>query len=286
MKDAWVIIPVFNRKDITLAGLRHLKKLGLTSTCEILVCDGGSSDGTPEIVRTEFPEIHVIEGNWWWTEAIRAGMQYADQRQASVFIWLNDDSQPRAGSMEKLIAHARETQRVCGGITLAEIGGYTANRRVGNKIQKIPLEECRDGKCIKADSLSGNFVGIPVECVRKIGFPDAELFPHSFGDDDYTSAAAREGYGCDLLPEVEADDMQTSRTLIGMSILRGNRPISEHIKDQLNWKNPRLGWLPTWRFHQRFLGAWGGLPVLQLWFKNWLLIGARVLLPEHVRKRL
>lgn len=74
-----IVTPVHNRKNITLLCLKSLSRLS-TEKCEIhtIVVDDGSTDGTTDAIREQFPEVEVIAGNGdlWFTEgtnvAIRA----------------------------------------------------------------------------------------------------------------------------------------------------------------------------------------------------------------------
>jgi glycosyltransferase involved in cell wall biosynthesis len=55
MKDTFVIIPVRNRREITLRCLRHLRDCGDLEEMCVIVVDDGSTDGTSEAVQRESP---------------------------------------------------------------------------------------------------------------------------------------------------------------------------------------------------------------------------------------
>ncbi|MFP3345185.1 glycosyltransferase, partial [Halomonas sp. SIMBA_159] len=85
------IIPVHNRKNITLKCLETLKQCGDLDRYYTIVVDDGSTDGTSEAITNLYPEVTILtgDGNLWWTGAIRKGMEYAYERGAEYFIWLN-----------------------------------------------------------------------------------------------------------------------------------------------------------------------------------------------------
>lgn len=72
MKDAFLVIPVRNRREITLRCLRHLRDHRDLDWLNVIVVDDGSTDGTSEAVRKEFREVQLVQGNGdlWWTGAI------------------------------------------------------------------------------------------------------------------------------------------------------------------------------------------------------------------------
>ena len=281
----WIVIPVFNRKATTLGCLLHLEKLGIFDWAEVIVADGGSSDGTPEAIRADFKRVHLLEGKWWWMEGIRAGMEYAQQQEAKIYVWLNDDCRPREGSMEALVQHTRQTSSISGGITYSEDGGtYMGAVKTSQGLQSFTPKNLENVETLQADALVGNFVAIPEACVAKIGLPDAKMFPHLYGDYYYTFEASRAGFACFLIKAAAADDVHPL-TNDRMSILRGDQPLKVIWRQLTQW-NPHHGLLPEWRFYQRFWNGKGQVIVLKPWFKNWILFALRILMPSWIRKRL
>lgn len=282
----WITIPIFNRREITLGCLENLRRNGVLAWSHVVVCDGGSTDGSVEAVRAEFPEVTVLQGKWWWMEGIRAGMEYAQQHGAEIYVWLNDDCHPRPGSLEALLEHTIHTGHVSGGITHTADGAYSSMRKTRWGLKAMPdTESIKQGEIIEVDSLVGNFVAIPRECVHRIGLPDAKLFPHMCGDSYYTMEAVKGGFRCDLVGSAQADDSHGGNRMDGISILRGKEPlrkiISRHFK-----VDPKCGILPFLRLSRRFWGFRGYLVALLPWTKDLALIFLRAIIPRSLRLKL
>lgn len=65
MKTLAVLITVHNRKETTLQCLQRLYNQLLINEYQIDVylTDDGCTDDTPEAIRKQFPEVHIIKGD-------------------------------------------------------------------------------------------------------------------------------------------------------------------------------------------------------------------------------
>ena len=90
-----IVIPTFNRKEQLFQLLSQLQKQKLSNVhFGIVVVVDGSTDGTTEMLRSDFPTVSVVQGdgNWWFTRSMNEGCKYAiDQLNATLILTSNDD---------------------------------------------------------------------------------------------------------------------------------------------------------------------------------------------------
>ena len=100
-----VVVPVFNRWDLTRSCLLHLRRQTLEHTA--ILADNGSTDGTAERVRMEFPDVRVVElgANLGFPRACNAGAAAGD---GDVVVLLNNDVECPPDFLARLVAPLRE----------------------------------------------------------------------------------------------------------------------------------------------------------------------------------
>ena len=194
----YLIIPVHNRKAITLNCLQTLKTNGDLQKYHVVVVDDGSTDGTTQAIKTQYPNIKILQGDGklWWTGAIKMGMEYAYQQGAEYMIWLNDDCQFSPNTIENLVDFAHTNPNTI-------IGGQSVNpenktnlvfggkQKTWQGYRFLPAPE---NQIISCDLLSGNIVCLPRSIIDKIGYPDTKITPHYGGDSLYLIRAKKAGY--------------------------------------------------------------------------------------------
>ncbi len=193
-----IIIPVHNRKHLTLNCLKNLQKHGELNHYYIIVVDDGSTDGMAEAIRVQFSSVKILQGdgNLWWTGAISLGMEYAYKQGAEYFIWLNDDCQFSDRTLTDLIDFTSTHQDSIIGCQGIEMG--TSNQiAFGGKVKTWkgyrfiqPLSQM----VTPCDVLSGNIVCLPRNVVQKIGYPNPKVAPHYGGDSLYLILAQKAGF--------------------------------------------------------------------------------------------
>lgn len=197
MKYIAVLLTVFNRKEKTLACLGYLAKQQKVENLQVDVwlVNDGCTDGTPETVKEQFPEVHVIDadGNLYWNRGMyTAWKTAAEAKDYDYYLWLNDDTFVRPQMLQVLTDAATQTNDV------AIIVGATCSTNNPDHITyggrkhhdcNIPIP---NGKLTEVDFFNGNIVFIPCSVYNKVGNLDY-YFTHSKGDFDFGLRAAKSG---------------------------------------------------------------------------------------------
>ncbi|WP_009633336.1 glycosyltransferase family 2 protein [Synechocystis sp. PCC 7509] len=188
-EPVYVIIPVHNRKSITLSCLDNLKKSGDLERYYLIVVDDGSTDGTTEAIKDLYPKVIILpgDGNLWWTGAIKKGMEYAFDKGAEFIVWLNDDCQFSEGAIAKLVNCSQNNQGAIAGCQGFELNQPT-QLAFGGKIKTwkgYKFINAPSGAIVPCDLLSGNLVCIPRAVITQIGYPTPDVTPHYGGDSLY-----------------------------------------------------------------------------------------------------
>ena len=200
---AAVIIPVHNRREVTLRCLQSLHRTRLPADFGIILVDDGSTDGTADAVAAAFPEVILEHGNGelFWTGGIVQGMQRALAEGAAFLFWLNDDSLPEADALPRMLAFLEVNPRtICGASCFVKGGSEPVETGFRQRRALNATDSVTD-----LDGLSGYCVGMPATVCAETGFPDARRLPHYGADSIYTLNAKRKGYRIILLKEARVN---------------------------------------------------------------------------------
>lgn len=194
----FIVIPVHNRREYTRRCLECLQAQSRRDFTTVVV-DDGSSDGTSQMVRHEFPEAVLLsgDGSLWWSGATNLGAAYALQSGASHILCLNDDTVPADDFLERLMETGSQFPD-------ALVGAAAVDASTGNP--------CFTGECarwltagfrpagragqriVEVSHAPGRGLLIPAAVFQRIGFFDAVHFPMAGADYDFTQRARRAGY--------------------------------------------------------------------------------------------
>src|SRR5690242_13712915 len=170
-----VIIPVHNRSGFTKNCLTHLQAQTLRDFA-VIVADDGSTDGTADMLRREFPEVTVLrgDGSLWWAGATNLGVQLALERGASHVMTLNDDTLPGRTVLENMMRGATQRPGALIGAYAVDVesgrpvfSGYGVNW-VTASFKTLPPDPPRTG-LVEVTHLPGRGLLIPADVFRKIG---------------------------------------------------------------------------------------------------------------------
>lgn len=94
-----VVVPAYNRWDLTLSCLRHLA--AQTAPHHVIVVDNGSTDETRAALRREWPEVQVVEldENHPFTRAVNLGVAAGS---GDLVVLMNNDVDLRPDCIERL----------------------------------------------------------------------------------------------------------------------------------------------------------------------------------------
>ncbi len=198
-----VIMTCFNRRNTTLSCLRALYQQTNALDFDVYLTDDGSSDGTADAVKTEYPEVKILQGdgNLFWAGGMRLAFGQAMQQDYDYYLWLNDDTILEANAINNLFAvyqkllEKKHEKSIVVGTTkdiftgIASYGGSVKSHKwYSNKYNFLGstevIQEC--------DTFFANCVLIPRTVVQKVGNIDA-AFIHSMGDTDYGLRAKKNG---------------------------------------------------------------------------------------------
>ena len=210
-----ILIPVHNGLDETVKCLASLAKQTYTDY-EVCVIDDGSTDGTQDYLRENYPSVKIISGsgNLWWTGAMRTGVDWVlrngfDDRD--FLMSLNNDVILPADTLSRLYRFAVENDRAIVNALAVDSGDRDTIVSSGSRmiswilnISRHPFEgvsyrEIRK-EPVEVDMLSGRSVLYPIEVFRSVGNFDDVMFPHYAGDNEFTVRAKRHGWRLYLLP--------------------------------------------------------------------------------------
>lgn len=261
-----VIMTCHNRHDITISCLKCLEQQNANYT--VYLVDDGSSDGTSETVRKNYPEIKLFQGdgNLFWAGGMRMAYGKALEDDYDYYIWLNDDTMLNPGAFRSLIdIHGELIQRgneeaIIVGSTQDPLteqptygGAVKSKRWYSNKLEFLEpsteLQEC--------DTMYGNCVLIPRAVAEKVGNIDS-AFVHSMGDIDYGLRARQ--LGCSVWAAPGFVGTCTQNSVTG-SWIDPNLSVFERLKQAVQVKNFPIS--PWTAFTKRHSGSF--------WFLFWFL---------------
>jgi GT2 family glycosyltransferase len=212
----WLIVLSWNGREDTLACLRSLRELRGADTAIVCV-DNGSTDGSPEAVREQHPEVDLVENgrNLGFSGGNNAGIRHALERGAQWVVLVNNDAVLAPDAIERLrtAAAARPAAgRLAGKLFFDEPPdriwfagqrfwpalGYSGRPR-GYGRSDAP----RYSQSGPTDRAVGAFMAVSRTLIDQIGALDDELF--AYGEDVDWSLRAREaGFEVWFVPDAVA----------------------------------------------------------------------------------
>jgi len=214
-KKIAVLLTCFNRKEKTLACLHSFFEATKPNEYEfdIYLVDDGSTDGTSEAVKKEYPDINIIKGsgNLFWAGGMRLAWRTAlESKDYDAFLLLNDDVILFNDFLDNLIKsekYALLKNNKTGIYSGATINNITKEITYGcEKIKTNHFVVRRQLLTPKempqqCELTNANILWISKETVDAIGIFD-ERFTHGIADFDYSLRAIKRGIPVYLAPNI------------------------------------------------------------------------------------
>jgi len=254
-----IVMAVFNNKAETEAGLRNLMQITYPNY-KIIVVDDGSTDGTSEMVRREFPNVVLVQGggDWWWTKCTNTGVRRAIEIGARYILIAENDHRGEPGFLQPLVASAERNARA---ITYSKVRRHDQPDRIyhtgwkvnwlGGGLVRTGVNELDRGQYDRElDSAACNVnMLINTAFFQDLGFFDEEKMPQYWSDIDFTYRAFKKGYRNILVPTsviwnkggaTSRSDMQSGNT----SLVKVWRFLSTSRRSGNNFRE-------AWAFYRR-----------------------------------
>jgi GT2 family glycosyltransferase len=200
-----IITPVHNRKNLTLQCLRSLYGTDQSGfDVHIIVVDDGSTDGTSEAIRQQFPLVEIItgDGNLWYTAGTNRGIQTALTRKPDYILAINNDQVFHAQALQRLMLCAQQNRKAIIGALLLDwnrpeyvmatgvrwdtwYGGWRHPQSL--TASNVPRDAW------EVEIIVGNCVLYPTEAIEQVGLMNEAAIP-MYGDAEYTPRLRRAGW--------------------------------------------------------------------------------------------
>ena len=206
----YIVIAVFNRLKFTKDCLESLQKQSYRNF-QVIVVDDGSTDGTYQYLKENYPEIMILQGdgNLWWTGATNLGVKKALELSSSpddYILTLNNDLIVADDYLAQLIHVSIQEKPCIVGSVSVNINNESKVVFAGLKWNKITAKYSKPKEftnCynelqshnlfIQSDLLPGRGTLIPIDLFKQIGLFDEKNFPHYAADDDFSLRGRKSG---------------------------------------------------------------------------------------------
>ncbi|MDD2800116.1 MAG: glycosyltransferase family 2 protein [Methylobacter sp.] len=231
----WICIPVFNRIALTLKCLSTLNAQ-THKNFTVVICDHGSTDGTSERIKLDFPDVVVInaDSTLWWTGAINFCVSYVLQHAAAsdYLLTLNNDTELPANYLSELAAYSSKYPHAVLSSVVYDIAtgkifkigerqNWLTARAVAVTFEYDHLAD--EENIIEVTHASGRGAMFPVAAFRQLGLYDQQHLPHYGADDDFSHKVRRAGFpiyvckSCRVFGHVEVNRMTIARNQFSLT---------------------------------------------------------------------
>ena len=206
-KNIAVLITSFNRKQKTLDCLQRIYQQQLPAgfSLTVFITDDASTDGTPEAIIQQYPQVQLLAGTGtlFWAGGMRYTWSKAMESKPGYYLLLNDDTLLYNNAIATVLqtAISQAAPSIIIGSTVDEETGlqsYGGNRLVSVGRWKSAMVPVRD-HAVPCDFGNANILLVPANIVENIGIL-SEGYTHALADYDYTLKAKKAGYSVLMAP--------------------------------------------------------------------------------------
>jgi GT2 family glycosyltransferase len=212
-----IVVLNWNGKRVTAKCFESLKAIDY-SNYEILLVDNGSTDGSQQYFRAQYPEIVLLENevNLGFAEGNNVGIRHAMNGRADYVLLLNNDTLVHAKFLSELV-HVAERDSSIGFVgpkiyyrdwhgqrDVIAFAGGCVNLWIG-KARNIGEGEKERGQYeeIKEVSyLQGSCLLVKREVVQRVGLLDSTLFAY-WEETDWCMRGRHAGYASVFVPSAK-----------------------------------------------------------------------------------
>ena len=200
----WICIPVYNNIKYTLGCLESLQKQTYKDF-KIIVCDDGSTDNTSELIKQNYPEVIILngDGNLWWAGAMNQCLKYAlyRGRKNDFVLLLNNDLVVKEDYLESFVRSIRPGE-ISGSMTadaenendIVYAGELLDKFSARSKMIHRSFKKYEKLKEWEVDLLTGRGTLFPLHLLEQIGLMHNLLMPQYGADVEFSVRAKNAGY--------------------------------------------------------------------------------------------
>jgi GT2 family glycosyltransferase len=205
-KKVSVVILNWNRKEMVLDCLEHIKKLEYP-VCEIIVVDNASTDGSVEALRKEYPDAKLIvnDKNYGAPEGKNIGLREAVKSNTDYIYMVDNDIVVKSSSLSELIKVGESDPQVGmvgtmmydyskQDIILSAGGTIDFTQNVSRGRGDKEKDTGQFDKIEEVDYLWGGAMLVKREVLIKVGFFDPKFVGYWFEDTDLSVRVRKAGF--------------------------------------------------------------------------------------------
>lgn len=228
-----VLIPVFNRLEMTQSLVGCLRRQVLEESLRILVVNDGSSDGTDQWLATQ-QDIEVINGNGtlYWAGAIDLGLQYLNGKATSQdwVLFMNNDTTISEDFVQRLLKVAQANSPAAVGSVVRHVFEHERLLSIGARVDAWRFrtwDVLNEGNndlvadaVIEVDALSGRGVLFPLASINVAGGMRPFALPHYLADYELSLRVHKSGWRLLVVRDAAVfsnDDFGSERKIISTS---------------------------------------------------------------------